>query len=118
MNANHFKQRIACRYFRAPQKIHRLALSFEMRSKFTKVQALLQTQKHKLFRRRPKASADINLEDASIESIMKGDEPVTVADMDKATNISLADPALLEKIDKLFELNIGEDVALPQVRLW
>lgn len=49
---------------------------------------------------------------------MKGDEPVTVADMDKATNISLADPALLEKIDKLFELNIGEDVALPQVRLW
>lgn len=94
-----------------------------MPSKFAKFQALLPTQKsqtqaHKLFRRRPKASANINLEDASIESTMKGDEPVTVADMDKATNISLADPALLEKIDKLFELNIGEDVALPQVRLW
>jgi len=28
---------------------------------------------------------------------------------------SLADPALLETIDKLFELNIGEYVALPQV---
>ena len=27
----------------------------------------------------------------------------------------LADPALLEAIDKLFELNIGEYVALPQV---
>lgn len=38
--------------------------------------------------------------------------------MEKAENISLADPALLEKIDKLFELNIGEDVALPQVRPW
>lgn len=95
-----------------------------MRSKFAKFQALLPTQKsqtqtHKLFKRRqPKASANINLKNASIESTMKGDEPVSVADMDKATNISLADPALLEKIDKLFELNIGEDVALPQVRLW
>lgn len=58
------------------------------------------------------------MEDTPIESAMKGKEPVTVADMGKATNISLADPALLEKIDKLFELNIGEDVALPQVRLW
>lgn len=28
---------------------------------------------------------------------------------------SLADPKLLEVIDKLFELNIGEYVALPQV---
>ena len=27
----------------------------------------------------------------------------------------LADPKLLETIDKLFELNIGEYVALPQV---
>jgi len=27
----------------------------------------------------------------------------------------LASPKLLEKIDKLFELNIGEYVALPQV---
>ena len=27
----------------------------------------------------------------------------------------LADPKLLEKIDKLFELNIGEYVDLPQV---
>ena len=27
----------------------------------------------------------------------------------------LADPAVLEAIDKLFELNIGEYVALPQV---
>ena len=27
----------------------------------------------------------------------------------------LADPALLEAIDKLFELNIGEYVALPQL---
>lgn len=94
-----------------------------MRSKFTRFQALLPSQKsqtktHKLFRRQPKASANINLEDTSIESAMKGEEPVTVADMGKATNISLADPALLEKIDKLFELNIGEDVALPQVRLW
>lgn len=79
---------------------------------------LLPTQKHKLFRRQPKISADINLEDASIESIMKGDELVTVADMDKATNTIHVDPALLEKIDKLFELNIGEDVVLPQVRLW
>lgn len=46
---------------------------------------------------------------------MDGDKPIP-ADMEKAANISLADPALLEKIDKLFELNIGEDVALPQVR--
>lgn len=30
---------------------------------------------------------------------------------------SLADPRLLETIDKLFELNIGEYVALPQVRI-
>ena len=29
----------------------------------------------------------------------------------------LADPVLLEAIDKLFELNIGEYVALPQVSL-
>ena len=29
---------------------------------------------------------------------------------------SLADPVLLEKIDKFFELGIGEYVALPQVR--
>ena len=29
----------------------------------------------------------------------------------------LADPTLLEAIDKLFELNIGEFVALPQVKL-
>ena len=28
---------------------------------------------------------------------------------------NLADPLLLETIDKLFELNIGEYVALPQV---
>ena len=28
---------------------------------------------------------------------------------------NLADPALLEKIDKFFELGIGEYVALPQV---
>ena len=28
----------------------------------------------------------------------------------------LADPTLLEAIDKLFELNIGEYVALPQVK--
>lgn len=94
-----------------------------MRSKFSKFRALLPKQKsptstHKLFRRQPKPSANVNTEDASIESTMEGDEPVTVADMDKARNISLADPALLEKIDKLFELNIGEDVALPQVRLW
>lgn len=50
---------------------------------------------------------------------MDGDKPIPAADIEKAANISLADPALLEKIDKLFELNIGEDVALPQVRpLW
>lgn len=48
---------------------------------------------------------------------MDGDKPIPAADMETAANISLADPALLEKIDKLFELNIGEDVALPQVRL-
>lgn len=47
---------------------------------------------------------------------MDGDKPIPAAEMEKAANISLADPALLEKIDKLFELNIGEDVALPQVR--
>lgn len=47
---------------------------------------------------------------------MNRDRPIPAADMEKAANISLADPALLEKIDKLFELNIGEDVALPQVR--
>ena len=29
---------------------------------------------------------------------------------------NLADPVLLEKIDKFFELGIGEYVALPQVR--
>ena len=29
---------------------------------------------------------------------------------------SLADPTLLEKIDKFFELGIGDYVALPQVR--
>ena len=29
---------------------------------------------------------------------------------------SLADPVLLEKIDKFFELGIGEYVALPQVQ--
>ena len=29
---------------------------------------------------------------------------------------NLADPTLLEKIDKFFELGIGEYVALPQVR--
>ena len=29
---------------------------------------------------------------------------------------NLADPILLEKIDKFFELGIGEYVALPQVR--
>lgn len=34
----------------------------------------------------------------------------------KSTN-SLADPALLEAIDKLFELGIGEYVALPQVSI-
>lgn len=38
-----------------------------------------------------------------------------------ATNMAnqpanLADPVLLEKIDKFFELGIGEYVALPQVR--
>lgn len=49
---------------------------------------------------------------------MDGDKPIPAADMEKAENTSLADPALLEKIDKLFELNVGEDVALPQVRPW
>lgn len=49
---------------------------------------------------------------------MDDNQPVSPAHMEKAENISLADPALLEKIDKLFELNIGEDVALPQVRPW
>lgn len=49
---------------------------------------------------------------------MDDDKSTAPADMEKAGNISLADPALLEKIDKLFELNIGEDVALPQVRPW
>lgn len=49
---------------------------------------------------------------------MDGDKTIPAADMKKAAKISLADPALLEKIDKLFELNIGEDVALPQVRPW
>lgn len=29
---------------------------------------------------------------------------------------NLADPVLLEKIDKFFELGIGEYVALPQVK--
>lgn len=47
---------------------------------------------------------------------MNRDKPIPAADIEKAANISLAEPALLEKIDKLFELNIGEDVALPQVR--
>lgn len=50
------------------------------------------------------------------DSTMDENKHVSPADMEKAENISLADPALLEKIDKLFELNIGEDVALPQVR--
>lgn len=49
---------------------------------------------------------------------MDGDKSIPAADLEKAANISLADPALLEKIDKLFELNIGEDVALPQVSPW
>lgn len=49
---------------------------------------------------------------------MDGDKSIPAEDMEKAENISLADPALLEKIDKLFELNVGEDVALPQVRPW
>ena len=31
---------------------------------------------------------------------------------------NLADPKLLETIDKLFELNIGEYVELPQVNIW
>ena len=35
---------------------------------------------------------------------------------DLAAPSKLADPTLLEAIDKLFELNIGEYVALPQVK--
>lgn len=34
----------------------------------------------------------------------------------KNQRANLADPVLLEKIDKFFELGIGEYVALPQVR--
>lgn len=34
------------------------------------------------------------------------------------SSYSLADPARLETIDKLFEYNIGDSVALPQVRLY
>ena len=33
-----------------------------------------------------------------------------------ARGLELADPKLLDKIDQLFELNIGEHVALPQVK--
>lgn len=88
-----------------------------MRSKFSKVRALLPTQKPhtptQILKRQPKASANSNLEEGSIDSSMDGDKPITVADIEKATNVSLADPALLEEIDKLFELSIGEDVALP-----
>ena len=37
--------------------------------------------------------------------------------MDQSLRIgSLADPVLLEAIDKLFELNIGNYIDLPQVR--
>lgn len=36
--------------------------------------------------------------------------------MEQTISGKLADPKLLEAIDKLFELNIGEYVALPQVR--
>ena len=35
---------------------------------------------------------------------------------DLSATSKLADPKLLEAIDKLFELNIGEYVALPQVK--
>lgn len=35
---------------------------------------------------------------------------------DGSSSHSLADPARLETIDKLFEYNIGDSVALPQVR--
>ena len=35
---------------------------------------------------------------------------------DLSATSKLADPTLLEAIDKLFELNIGEYVALPQVK--
>lgn len=36
--------------------------------------------------------------------------------MKRTISSKLADPKLLEAIDRLFELNIGEYVALPQVR--
>lgn len=36
--------------------------------------------------------------------------------MEQTNSCNLADPKLLEAIDKLFELNIGEYVALPEVR--
>lgn len=37
--------------------------------------------------------------------------------MEPASSLSkLVDPGLLEVIDKLFELNIGDYVALPQVK--
>lgn len=45
------------------------------------------------------------------DSTMNDSKPIPAADMEKTENISLADPALLEKIDKLFELNVGKDVA-------
>ena len=35
---------------------------------------------------------------------------------DLSATSKLADPTLLEAIDKLFELNVGEYVALPQVK--
>lgn len=41
MNANHFKQRIACRYFRAPQKLYWLALSFSNAFKICQISGTL-----------------------------------------------------------------------------
>ena len=37
--------------------------------------------------------------------------------MEGTSPATLADPKLLEAIDKLFELNVGEFVALPQVSI-
>lgn len=46
------------------------------------------------------------------------DDPALPRDIEESENSSsLADPALLKTIDKLFECNIGEFVALPQVRV-